>query len=67
MSATRVASHAYINPLVAVALGYFLAGEVITARTVVAAALVVGSVFLILSRGVDRICDATGLTARADQ
>ena len=51
MSATRVASHAYINPLVAVALGYFLAGEVITARTVVAAALVVGSVFLILSRG----------------
>ena len=50
MSATRVASHAYINPLVAVGLGYFLAGEVITARTVVAAALVVGSVALILAR-----------------
>jgi drug/metabolite transporter (DMT)-like permease len=54
MSATRVASHAYINPLVAVGLGYFLAGEVITARTVVAAALVAGSVFLILSRGPPR-------------
>jgi drug/metabolite transporter (DMT)-like permease len=54
MSATRVASHAYINPLVAVGLGYFLAGEVITVRTVVAAALVVGSVFLILSRGAPR-------------
>jgi drug/metabolite transporter (DMT)-like permease len=54
MSATRVASHAYINPLVAVGLGYFLAGEVITARTVAAATLVVGSVFLILSRGPPR-------------
>jgi drug/metabolite transporter (DMT)-like permease len=48
MPATRVASHAYINPLVAVALGYFVAGEVITLRTLFAAALVVGSVFLIL-------------------
>ncbi len=28
MPATRVASHAYVNPLVAVALGYFVAGEV---------------------------------------
>jgi drug/metabolite transporter (DMT)-like permease len=49
MSATRVASHAYINPLIAVGLGYFVAGEVITARTVVAAVLVVGSVLLILA------------------
>ncbi|HLZ97979.1 MAG TPA: EamA family transporter [Steroidobacteraceae bacterium] len=66
MSVTRVASHAYINPLVAVGLGYFLAGEVITARTVVAAALVVGSVFLILSRG-PPVCDARGPEARTDQ
>jgi drug/metabolite transporter (DMT)-like permease len=51
MSATRVASHAYVNPVVAVALGYFVAGETITARTIVASALVVASVFLILSRG----------------
>jgi drug/metabolite transporter (DMT)-like permease len=48
MSATKVASHAYVNPLVAVALGYFAAGEVITPRTVLAAALVIASVFLIL-------------------
>jgi drug/metabolite transporter (DMT)-like permease len=66
MSATRVASHAYINPVVAVALGYFLAGEVITARTVAAAALVVGSVFLILSRGPLRVCDATRLKMGRD-
>lgn len=48
MPATRVASHAYINPLVAVALGYFVAGEPVTPRMLVASALVVGSVFLIL-------------------
>jgi drug/metabolite transporter (DMT)-like permease len=50
-SATRVASHAYVNPVVAVALGYFVAGEIITLRTVVASGLVVASVFLILSKG----------------
>ncbi len=48
MPATRVASHAYVNPLVAVALGYFVAGEPVTLRMLFASALVVGSVFLIL-------------------
>jgi len=48
MPATRVASHAYVNPLVAVALGYFVAGEPVTARMLVASAFIVGSVFLIL-------------------
>jgi drug/metabolite transporter (DMT)-like permease len=50
MPATRVASHAYVNPLVAVALGYFVAGEEITPRMLFAAVLVVASVFLILKR-----------------
>jgi len=54
MPATRVASHAYVNPLVAVALGYFVAGEPVTARMLVASALVVGSVFLILRPGNDK-------------
>ena len=48
MPATRVASHAYVNPIVAVALGYFVAGEPITPRMLCASVLVVGSVFLIL-------------------
>ena len=48
MPATRVASHAYINPVVAVALGYFVAGEVVTARMLFGTALIVGSVALIL-------------------
>ncbi len=50
MPATRVASHAYVNPIVAVALGYFVAGEVITVRMLIGAAIVILSVFLILRR-----------------
>jgi drug/metabolite transporter (DMT)-like permease len=50
MPATRVASHAYVNPVVAVALGYFVAGEIITTRTLVGTALVLTSVFLILRK-----------------
>ena len=50
MPATRVASHAYINPVVAVALGYFFAEEVVTARMLLGTALIVSSVALILSK-----------------
>jgi len=48
MPATRVSSHAYVNPVVAVALGYFIAGEAVTARTLLGTALVLASVVLIL-------------------
>ena len=48
MPATRVSSHAYVNPIVAVGLGYFLASEPVTARTLAGTALVLVSVFLIL-------------------
>ena len=48
MPATRVASHAYVNPLVALALGYFVAGEIITMQMILASALVLASVLLIL-------------------
>jgi drug/metabolite transporter (DMT)-like permease len=51
MPATRVASHAYVNPIVAVALGYFVAGEAITLRTLAGTLLVIISVFLILRPG----------------
>jgi drug/metabolite transporter (DMT)-like permease len=37
-------------PVVAVALGYFAAGEIVTVRSVVASILVVASVCLILTR-----------------
>lgn len=50
MPATRVSSHAYVNPIVAVALGYFAAGEIITPRIIAGSLLVLVSVFLILRR-----------------
>ena len=50
MPATRVASHAYVNPIVAVALGYFAAGEPVTTRTLAGTALVLISVFMILRK-----------------
>jgi len=51
MPASRVASHAYVNPVVAIALGYFVAGEQITPRTLIGAVLVVGSVVLTMWEG----------------
>ena len=50
MPATRVASHAYVNPVVAVALGAFVAGEIVTTRTLIGTGLVLASVVLILRK-----------------
>ena len=46
-----VATYAYVNPLVAVLLGYFLADEPMTARTLFAAGLIIGSVVLVSKPG----------------
>jgi drug/metabolite transporter (DMT)-like permease len=48
-SVTQVSSHAYVNPVVAIALGHFAAGEIITGRSIVAASLILLSVFLLLT------------------
>ncbi|HET7456699.1 MAG TPA: EamA family transporter, partial [Gemmatimonadaceae bacterium] len=47
VSAARVATYAYINPIVAVLLGWAFAGEPITARTIAAAAVIVAAVAMI--------------------
>ena len=46
---TLVATYSYVNPLVAVLLGWALAGEPLTGRTAGAGALIVGSVVLVSS------------------
>jgi drug/metabolite transporter (DMT)-like permease len=43
----KVATYAYVNPVVAVILGWLLAGEVISARMLVAAVIIVAGVALI--------------------
>jgi drug/metabolite transporter (DMT)-like permease len=47
---TAASTYAYVNPLVAVLLGWAVLGERITAQTLVAAGLIVAAVALILSR-----------------
>jgi drug/metabolite transporter (DMT)-like permease len=49
MPVTQVASHAYVNPLIALGLGYFVARESLTPSMLLASALVIASVILILT------------------
>jgi drug/metabolite transporter (DMT)-like permease len=44
-----VATHAYVNPVVAVFLGWAFAAEPVTGRTMLAAAVIVGAVMLIVT------------------
>ena len=51
-SPTKVGTYAYVNPVVAVLLGYFAGGEELGLRTVLGTALVLASVLLITLRRV---------------
>jgi drug/metabolite transporter (DMT)-like permease len=53
-SPTLVATHTYVNPIVAVLLGWFFAGEAITLNVLLSAALVIGAVMLV-DRGIARL------------
>jgi drug/metabolite transporter (DMT)-like permease len=46
-SPTKVGTYAYVNPIVAVLVGYFLGGEALSARTVVGALFILVSVVVI--------------------
>ena len=46
-----VATYAYVNPVIAVILGWALAGESLTARMLLGAGVIVGAVVLITSHG----------------
>jgi len=45
---TRITTYAYVNPVVAVALGWFVLGEVITPPMILGATMILGSVALIV-------------------
>jgi drug/metabolite transporter (DMT)-like permease len=45
----KVATYAYVNPIVAVLLGAAFAGETVTLRVLVAAALIIGSVAIVIT------------------
>jgi drug/metabolite transporter (DMT)-like permease len=48
---SRVSTYAYVNPIVAVFLGWLLAGETLTPRVLIAAVIIVGAVALIIRHG----------------
>jgi drug/metabolite transporter (DMT)-like permease len=53
--AERVATYAYVNPLVAVLIGWLFAGETLTAGMGLAAALIVGAVAVATSQGASAV------------
>lgn len=57
MSPTKVASYAYVNPVVALAIGHWAAGEPITSSTLIGSGLVLVSVVLILSSGMKQLSE----------
>src|SRR5438552_5920305 len=48
-TATRVATYAFVNPVVALFLGWLLLGETITLRTVIATAVILTAVILVIT------------------
>ena len=51
---TLVATHTYINPIVAVLLGWLMAGEAVTLNVILSAAMVISAVMLV-DRGMARL------------
>jgi drug/metabolite transporter (DMT)-like permease len=51
-SPTKVATYAYVNPVVAVLVGYFLGGEALGPRTIIGTLLVLVSVVVITTKSV---------------
>jgi drug/metabolite transporter (DMT)-like permease len=47
--ASRLSTYAYVNPVVAVILGWLLAGEPLTARTLAGAAVIVAAVAMVIA------------------
>jgi drug/metabolite transporter (DMT)-like permease len=57
-SPTRVGTYAYVNPVVAVLLGYFAGGEPLDERTMVGSACVLASVVMITTAGARKTAKA---------
>jgi drug/metabolite transporter (DMT)-like permease len=59
-----VSTYAYVNPIVAVALGWLILGEDVTAQMVIAGAAVLASVAVILRSGATTLEPGRGLLAK---
>jgi drug/metabolite transporter (DMT)-like permease len=66
-SATLIATHTYVNPIVAVLLGWMLAGEAVSSRIVLAGAFVVVSVFCVSLSGEEKRQQVRGPATEAEE
>jgi len=48
-SATRISTHTYVNPIIAVFLGWLIVDEAVTLESLIATAIIVVSVYLVLN------------------
>src|ERR1700730_10848789 len=64
-TATRVATYAFVNPVVALFLGWLLIGESINLRTVIAAAVILTAVLLVITAPHPAAMRAKGVAAEA--
>jgi len=55
-----VATYAFVNPVVALFLGWLLLGETITLRTVIAAAVILTAVILVITAPASDPCASQG-------
>jgi drug/metabolite transporter (DMT)-like permease len=60
-SPTKVGTYAYVNPVVAVLIGYFLGGEPLNARTVLGTVFVLVSVVVITTARTRRAAPAVSV------
>lgn len=58
-SATRVSTHTYVNPIIAVILGWAIAQEALTANTLIAAVIIMISVYLVLKKRSPKSAETT--------
>jgi drug/metabolite transporter (DMT)-like permease len=65
-SPTKVGTYAYVNPVVAVLVGYFLGGEALALRTIVGTALVLVSVLAIATTPAKKLA-GTSVLAEAQE
>ncbi len=63
----KVATYAYVNPIVAVLLGAAFAGETLSARAILAACLIIGSVALVITVQQTRRSPAPSIPAAVAQ
>lgn len=54
-SPTKVGTYAYVNPVVAVVIGYFFGGEALNVRTILGTLLVLASVVVITTMPTKRV------------